>query len=154
MTDEEIALDRNQPLPARIASGARIWSRIQAQNSTLELLKADLRVEALRSQATNGEVVLGGEGWSQARIVFPPRALRLRKNTDPSAFRTLFGKTFPLLFEETKTWQLKTKNPEMVEGVLRRLPKALQEVLFKLVEEPENTPRVYFESVGDGVEKV
>ena len=148
MRDEEIVADPTQPLPERIAAGARLWDSIQAHNAALDLLKEDLRKLALQTQKTPGTVTVDGEGLSRALIVIQPPNLSLKKGADPAAYRADFGRSFALLFSETKGWKLKPN----AEAILLRLPRPLQTLVFRLVEESELKPRVYFESAGKGVE--
>ena len=149
MRDEEIATDPDRPLPERIAAGARLWASIQSSNAALDVLKEHLRKEALKTQKTPGTVTIEGEGLSRALVVVPPPTLSLKKGADPSTHRSDFGRSFALIFAPVPgAWKLKTN----AEAILLRLPKPLQTLAFRLIEESEPKPRVYFESAGEGVE--
>lgn len=127
----------------RISAALRIWEDVQRKSQTLDLLKGELRKKALDLDPTPGSRVFEGEGLTQARVVVPSPKMVLKKGANPGLHQAVFGKAFPLLFQEERSWTL--RNPEMAASLVQRLPRAAQTTSFFLLEESESKPRVYFE---------
>lgn len=129
------------PLASALRQGAQLHAIIQRLNAALDVIKEELRREALVQKGEDKTVALSAGGIT-AKVTFPEATAQVRAKADMGALKQALGPAFGNIFSEKVSY---APQPAFHANASALEDEDLRQKVLASVEVKEATPRVKFE---------